>query len=221
MDTQGFAKTRPLILRYISIVLLGIGGYYALFWAVHPILIPPQGLYDGNWQHLIQDRYPFHLIAPAWVSDSSNWMIAETLARLCAVVVGIICAVIFIRKSAVAQFLLGHDMRMTMKIPRFKTDRRLWFWIAVALFMTIWCIPFMDMKEEATSPFDIFHELFNDLIHGSLPIGNTVSGFGGLAVLAFYLGIPSVILAWVIQCVVVIIRTKLRDKKLERIDHVA
>jgi hypothetical protein len=82
--------------RYILIALLVVCGCYGLVWAVHPILYPPQGLYDGNEQHLIQDRYPFHLIAPAWVSDSIHWMFAETLARLGAVVVGIICTVISI-----------------------------------------------------------------------------------------------------------------------------
>jgi hypothetical protein len=88
---------RLLMLRYIFIVVLGVGGYYAVFWAVHPILYPPQGLYDGNEQHLIQDRYPFHLIAPAWVSDSFHWMFAETLARLAVVVFCIICIICFIR----------------------------------------------------------------------------------------------------------------------------
>jgi hypothetical protein len=78
--------------RYIFIALLVVGVCWGLVWAVHPLLYPPQGLYDGNEQHLIQDRYPFHLIAPAWVSDSIHWMFAETLARLGAVLVcGIFC----------------------------------------------------------------------------------------------------------------------------------
>jgi hypothetical protein len=107
-----------------------------------------------------------------------------------------------------------------MKITRFKTDKWLWFWISIALLAIIWCIPFMDVKG-ATSPFNITCELAADLIHGYLPIGNIINGFMGLAVSAFILCIPSVILAWVIQCVVVIIRTKLRDKNREKIDHVA
>jgi hypothetical protein len=70
-----------------------------MVWAVHPILSPPQGLmpYDWTYVQLIQDRYPFHLIAPTWVSDSMHWMFAETFARLGAVVVGIVCISVFAR----------------------------------------------------------------------------------------------------------------------------
>ena len=107
-----------------------------------------------------------------------------------------------------------------MKMTRFQTDRRLWIFIAVAFFVTFWCIPWMDVKGSC-SPFDILHELVSDLVHGSLPFDNLMSGFGGLAVLAVILCIPSVVLAWVIQCVVVIIRTKLRDKQREKASHVA
>ena len=107
-----------------------------------------------------------------------------------------------------------------MKTTRFQTDRRLWFWITAALFVIIWCIPFLWVKGP-TSPFDISRELVADLIHGWLPIDNIVNGFMGLTVLALILGIPAVILAWVIQCVIVVLRTKLRDKNRGRIGHAA
>jgi hypothetical protein len=68
-----------------------------MVWAVHPFLSPPQGLHPSGWTdaQLIQDRYPFHLISPAWVSDVLHWILAETFARFSAVVVGIICIFIF------------------------------------------------------------------------------------------------------------------------------
>ena len=71
------------------------------------------------------------------------------------------------------------------------------------------------------SPFDILRELVSDLVHGSLPFGNLASGFGALAILAFILCIPSVVIAWVVQCIVVIVRTKLQDRKRQKVSHVA
>jgi len=105
-----------------------------------------------------------------------------------------------------------------MKITRFKTDRRLWFWIALALFVGSWFIPFMDIKGWHASPFGVFREVAGDVIHGDLPLGNAIAGaFIPLTVLAFVFGVASIIFAWVVQCVVVIIR----GKKHEEIDHVA
>jgi hypothetical protein len=70
-----------------------------MVWAAHPFLSPPQGLMPTDWTYvqLIQDRYPFHLVAPKWVSDEIHWILAETFARLGAVLVGITCVVVFIR----------------------------------------------------------------------------------------------------------------------------
>jgi hypothetical protein len=83
--------------RYIFIALLVVGACCGMVWAVHPFLSPPQGLYDGNYQHLIQDRYPFHLIDPAWLSNDMFWSFAETGARVGALTIGIICIIVFIR----------------------------------------------------------------------------------------------------------------------------
>ena len=85
--------------RYIFIALLIAGACYGMVWAAHPILSPPQGLMPSDWTYvqLIQDRYPFHLISPTWVSDEFHWMFAEIFARLGAVVVGIICIFVFAR----------------------------------------------------------------------------------------------------------------------------
>jgi hypothetical protein len=85
--------------RYIFIALLVAGARCGVVWAVHPFLSPPQGLMPSNWTEaqLIQDRYPFHLIAPTSVSDEPHWIFAETFARLGAVLIGITCIVVFIR----------------------------------------------------------------------------------------------------------------------------
>jgi hypothetical protein len=81
--------------RYIFIALLVVGACCGMIWAMHPLLSPPQGLMPSDWSdaQLIRDRYPFHLIAPTWVSDVAQWMFAETFARLGAILV---CIFIFI-----------------------------------------------------------------------------------------------------------------------------
>jgi hypothetical protein len=85
--------------RYIFIALLVVGACFGVVWAVHPFLSPPQGLMPFGWTEaqLIQDRYPFHLIRPAWVSDVLHWSLAETFARLGVVVTGIICIFVYAR----------------------------------------------------------------------------------------------------------------------------
>jgi len=109
-----------------------------------------------------------------------------------------------------------------MKTTRFQTDNRLWLWLAVALFVACWFIPFMDIKGWHASSFGVFREVTGDVIRGDLPLGNAIAGaFIPMTVLAFVFGVASIILAWVGQCMIVIIRTKLRDKKREKIDHVA
>jgi ABC-type Fe3+ transport system permease subunit len=101
-----------------------------------------------------------------------------------------------------------------MKTRRFQTDRRLWFWIALTLFLACWFIPFFDVKGDQMSVFDGFREGVAD---SHLSFGIIVDGFFSVTFCAFLFTVPSIVLAWLIQCAVVIIRTR----KRERIDHVA
>ena len=64
------------------------------------------------------------------------------------------------------------------------------------------------------SPFDIFCE---GVAESHLSFGIIVDGFVSVTFCALFFAVPSSILAWLIQCVVVIIRTRKREK----IDHVA
>ncbi len=64
---------------------MGVSGY----WALMPILSPPQGHYPGNWTKadLIRDRYPICLVDPGKLKVSENdvcaeWMFEEKKARL-------------------------------------------------------------------------------------------------------------------------------------------
>jgi hypothetical protein len=68
-------------------------------WAVRPILSPPQGLHPTGWTYtqLIRDRYPVHLIDPAWLSNDMYWSLAETAARMAIVAVGFIFVFALVR----------------------------------------------------------------------------------------------------------------------------
>jgi hypothetical protein len=60
-----------------------------LDWALGPFVSPPGGLFDGNEVHLIESRYPHHLIDPVWAgSRVLFWGAAETFARLAVVALG-------------------------------------------------------------------------------------------------------------------------------------
>ena len=80
----------------------------------------------------------------------------------------------------------------------------------------------MDIKGWHASPIGVFCEVAGDVIHGDLSLGKAIAGaFIPMTVLAFVFGVACIIFAWVMQCVVVIIRTQLRNKKRERMDDVA
>ena len=83
--------------RHIFKAFLVIAAACGLAWSVQPICSPPQGICPSNWTEaqLIQDRYPFHLISPAWVSEILRWTLAETLTRFGFVVIGVTCIFMF------------------------------------------------------------------------------------------------------------------------------
>ena len=93
-----------------------------------------------------------------------------------------------------------------MKITRFETDRRLWFWIALALFFTCWFIPFFDVKDWHASAFGIWVEVLGDAFRGELSFFWAIGPF---FLYACCFAVPSIIFAWVIQCIVVIVKTKI------------
>jgi hypothetical protein len=95
-----------------------------------------------------------------------------------------------------------------MKTRRFQTDRRLWFWIALTLFLACWFLPFFDVKGDQMSVFDGFLEGVRD---SHLSLGIIVDGFFSLTICACFFAVPSIVLAWLIQCAVVIIRKRKRE----------
>jgi hypothetical protein len=67
--------------------------YFATPWAVRPLVEPPQGLHPTGWTYsqVIRERYPRHLIDPAWLSNDMHWSFAETGARVGVLAFGSAC----------------------------------------------------------------------------------------------------------------------------------
>jgi hypothetical protein len=96
-----------------------------------------------------------------------------------------------------------------MKVTRFQTDRRLWFWIALALFIACWLIPFMDIKGWHASLFGVFLEIASDVFRGNMSFAEAIdNSLIPVTVFTFVFGVAAIVLAWVVQCIVVIIRNK-------------
>ena len=94
-----------------------------------------------------------------------------------------------------------------MPLKRFKTDRRLWFWISIALFIVPWFIP-MFGKDSAMRPMDMFFVLVSS-------VGSDVDMFGALAAIGFYtvlLGIPAAVMGWVLQGLIVMLKSPRKDE---------
>ena len=70
--------------RTYSGIFLVFVVFFAVPWALHPLISPPQGLYPSNWTEvdLIRDRYPIHMVDPSRLADSLFWPFAQTRARL-------------------------------------------------------------------------------------------------------------------------------------------
>jgi hypothetical protein len=96
-----------------------------------------------------------------------------------------------------------------MKMQQFKTNRRLWIWIAIILFLASWFIPLMDIKGWHASPYGLIRESALEVIHGRTTFDDAITGnFTMVAFFTCVFGFTSILFAWVIQCAVVIIRTK-------------
>src|SRR3989442_4820378 len=87
-----------LILRVTLVVVAFAAAFLGGPWAVRPFWNPPAGLHPAGWTYtqVIRDRYPIHLIDPAWLSNDVYWSFAETAARLGVVAIGVIlvCALV-------------------------------------------------------------------------------------------------------------------------------
>jgi hypothetical protein len=86
-----------------------------------------------------------------------------------------------------------------MALKRFTTDRRLWFWISLVLFVIPWFLPLGDMKG-SSFPMGIY---VVGLFFGFDHFGECLVV---VAMCSLFFSIPAAVIGWVIQCIVVMIR---------------
>jgi hypothetical protein len=97
-----------------------------------------------------------------------------------------------------------------MKARRFKTDIRLWFWIALVLFVSSWFLPITGVKIPMR-PIAVVPLLWSSIfgpdasLRGALEVG-LVLGFS-----LCLAGIVSLFFGWLLQCLIVMLRSSKRD----------
>ena len=104
-----------------------------------------------------------------------------------------------------------------MKTTRFETNQRLWLWIALSLFLLSWCFPLIGSKGHGVYPIIFLWGVILAAFDPTISFGELFGVSAILILFASISAVASVVAAWLIQCVVVIIRTK----KTERTDDVA
>ena len=94
-----FSRLASVIVRVLLLAASVALIFPAGSWAVRPFLRPPQGLHPTGWTYaqLIRDRYPKHLIDPAWLGNDIYWTLSETAARLNVVLIGLVCIILLWR----------------------------------------------------------------------------------------------------------------------------
>ena len=105
---------------------------------------------------------------------------------------------------------------VTMKIARFQTDHRLWLWIALVLFLVSCCFPLIGTKGDPVRPVVWLWGVLLAAFDSSISFRELFGISAVLIIFACISAIASIVAAWLIQCVVVIIGMK----KSERTDHV-
>ena len=81
-----------------------------------------------------------------------------------------------------------------MSLKRFQMDVRFWLWISGTLFTACWVVP--SILNDDHQPLIYFAYL------------DHVDCRYGIVMLILWFGIPSVIIGWVIHCIVVLIRDR-------------
>lgn len=100
-----------------------------------------------------------------------------------------------------------HDLTLgafviQMNRTRFETNKRLWLFISVGLFLVPWFALRMG-KGDGMCPAGLWLVLFEYPDHG-------LETLGVLLILSLSFGTVAVVIGWVLQCLVVVIQSKFR-----------
>ena len=97
-----------------------------------------------------------------------------------------------------------------MTLTRFQTDKRLWKWITWILFGVSWLVPsFTFAKSGPVYPaVTLFWWLLRAFWDSDVPLTELKMPAIVLAGQAVIFGVASIVLAWLLQCVVVLVRSR-------------
>jgi hypothetical protein len=93
-----------------------------------------------------------------------------------------------------------------MALTRFKTDKRLWFWISLVLFIVPWFLPIWGIKNDTMMPATIW------LILVEYP-DHLFESFTGICVFTLLFGVPAISIGWILHCVLVMVRDTIRRRR--------
>ena len=95
-----------------------------------------------------------------------------------------------------------------MKATRFQTDRRLWLWIAAALFVAMWCFVPIGIKSDTYRPVVLLWDLIGYIFSADR---REVFGVGAmLFIFGCMSAIVAAVIAWPLQGLVVFLRHRNR-----------
>jgi hypothetical protein len=92
-----------------------------------------------------------------------------------------------------------------MKLRHYKTSVRLWLYLALALFVALWFVPF-DIKGSTFYPAYLWPAFIIALFRSDVPLREVGELLPMLGWYTLVCGIPALAIAWVLQCVVQMIR---------------
>jgi hypothetical protein len=95
-----------------------------------------------------------------------------------------------------------------MKNISFQTDRRLWLLIGFTFFVASWFFPLIAIKSDSMSPAVWLWGIISSLFYpGSFDSREFFGVITVLVIFSFFSAVLSLVAAWLIQCIIVIIRT--------------
>jgi hypothetical protein len=94
-----------------------------------------------------------------------------------------------------------------MKLERYKTNVWLWLCLALVLFVALGFVPFSD-KGSRIYPVWIWPAFFIGLFRSDVPLSEVGQMLRGLGWYTLFYGVPSLLIAWVLQCVIQIARRR-------------
>jgi hypothetical protein len=98
------------------------------------------------------------------------------------------------------------------KTTRFQTDERLWLWLALGLFLLSWCFPAMGTKGGLVRPIVWLWEIIAAVFSSRMDWRTFFGASAALIIFSCISAIASIVAAWLIHCVIVMVRSKASEE---------